>query len=53
MAKEYKDRQMVAEGKSTQVFFFPKHVPPVSIEAASLEEAEAQLQAIEADPTND
>jgi hypothetical protein len=38
------DRSMaVANANSSPVFFFPKHNPPVSIRAASREEAEKLL----------
>lgn len=40
------DRSMSTERKDrSQVFFFPKHNPPVSIRALSREEAEGILEA--------
>lgn len=44
--KGYRNRQAKPEEKSElvkQTYFFPKHNPPVSIQAESLEEAEKQL----------
>jgi PDZ domain-containing secreted protein len=42
------DRQMTSEAKDdgTQVFFFPKNNPPISIRATSREEAERKLEAL-------
>lgn len=44
--KGYRNRQAKPEEKGERVkqtYFFPKHNPPVSIQAESLEEAEKQL----------
>lgn len=49
MTKRYSNREMETErgeGRLT-VFSFPKHVPPVSIEAENLEEAERKLAALD------
>lgn len=50
MPKPYKDRSMKVIDEAGPVdwdkineYFFPKHNPPVTIKAASLEEAEAKL----------
>lgn len=40
------DRQMsTKDGDGSEVFFFPKHNPPISVRAASREEAERILKA--------
>jgi len=44
--KGYRNRQAAPEETSERVkqsFFFPKHNPPISIEAESLEDAERRL----------
>lgn len=44
--KGYRNRQATPEEESeriSQAFFFPKHVPPISIEADSQEEAKRRL----------
>ena len=44
MQKKYKNRAVTPDdGAELQLFFFPKHVPPISIEAESREEAEKKL----------
>jgi hypothetical protein len=43
MAKTYSDRQM-AQPEGEREFFFPKHVPPVTIKASSQEEAVRKLE---------
>lgn len=48
MAKLYKDRAMTAATDSEVLsFFFPSHVPPISITAHTLEEAETILQKLD------
>jgi hypothetical protein len=48
MAKLYKDRQMVTDNTgSEEVYFFPKHNPPISIRAKSQKEAEEKLAALD------
>lgn len=42
MAKEYSDRQMKPKAPQRE-YFFPKEKPPVTITAASREEAEKKL----------
>jgi hypothetical protein len=46
--KNYKNRQATPEeAADLETYFFPKHNPPVSIKAASREEAEAKLAALD------
>ena len=48
MTKHYKDRAMAAAtGSEVLSFFFPSHVPPISITAHTLEEAETILQKLD------
>jgi hypothetical protein len=46
--KNYKNRQVTPEQEADlETYFFPKHIPPVSIKAASKEEAERKLQELD------
>lgn len=49
MSKKYNNRQFKPEPeeKKTELFFFPKHNPPVAVSATSREEAEEKLQALD------
>jgi hypothetical protein len=51
MQKAYKNRAVTPDETPDEVFFFPKHSPPVSIRAKSREDAEEKLK--ELDNAND
>ena len=47
MRKGYNNRALTTDTEpKKQVFFFPKNSPPVSVEAETIEEAEAKLEEI-------
>lgn len=48
MPKAYSDRQMATPEEPEREFFFPKHVPPVTIKAKSQEDAEEKLAELDA-----
>lgn len=44
MQQNYRNKQLTPDdGADLQLFFFPKHVPPISIKAENREEAEKKL----------
>lgn len=48
MQKSYKNRAITPDkGDELQLFFFPKHNPPISIKAANREEAEQKLATLD------